>query len=71
MPRPLLRDDKWERMTDVLPGKANDCEITAKNNRLYSEAVLWMRRRAVHGATGVTNWRTTYTRYWNWGKKGV
>ena len=41
MPRPLLRDDKWERMTGGLPGKANDCEITAKNNRLYSDAALY------------------------------
>ena len=41
MPRPLLRDDKWERMTDGLPGKANDCEVTAKNNRLYSEGALY------------------------------
>jgi hypothetical protein len=51
MPRPLLRDDKWERMTDVLPGKANDCEITAKNNRLYSDAALYF-PSAKRGAKG-------------------
>lgn len=40
MSRKLLRDDQWERVKDLLPGKAIDCGVTAKDNRLFIEAVL-------------------------------
>ena len=29
----ILRDDQWERIKDLLPGKATDCGVTAKDNR--------------------------------------
>ena len=44
MPRTLLRDDQWERIKGLLPGKATDCGVTAKDNRLFLEAVLWIAR---------------------------
>ena len=44
MLRTLLRDDKWERIKDLLPGKATDCGVTAKDNRLFLEALLWIVR---------------------------
>ena len=74
MPRTLLRDDQWERIKDLLPGKATDCGVTAKDNRLFIEAVLWIARtgspwRDVAPALG--NWHATYTRFSRWGKKGV
>ena len=34
MARSILRDDQWERIKDLLPGKATDCGMTAKDNRL-------------------------------------
>ena len=40
----LLRDDQWDRIKDVLPGNAGDCGVTATDNRLFVEAVLWMGR---------------------------
>lgn len=42
MPRLLLRDDHWERIASMLPGKAGDRGRTAKDNRLFVEAVLWL-----------------------------
>ena len=74
MPRTLLRADQWERIKDVLPGKTTDCGVTAKDNRLFIEAVLWIARtgspwRDVDPALG--NWHATYTRFSRWGKKGV
>lgn len=27
MPRPVLSDDQWERIKDLLPGKAGDCGV--------------------------------------------
>ena len=40
MARSILRDDQWERIKDLLPGKATDCGVTAKDNRLFVEAVF-------------------------------
>lgn len=74
MPRKLLRDDQWERIKDILPGKASDRGVTAKDNRLFVEAVLWIARtgspwRDLDPALG--NWHATYTRFSRWSKKGV
>jgi transposase len=74
MPRKLLRDDQWERIKDILPGKATDRGVTARDNRLFVEAVLWIARtgspwRDLDPALG--NWHATYTRFSRWGKKGV
>jgi hypothetical protein len=38
MDRRVLRDDQWERIIPLLPGKATDCGVTAKDNRLFLEA---------------------------------
>jgi len=74
MPRKILRDDQWERIKDLLPGKASDRGVTAKDNRLFVEAVLWIARtgspwRDLDPALG--NWHATYTRFSRWSKKGV
>jgi transposase len=44
MDRFVLRNDQWDRILDLLPGKPGDCGVTAKDNRLFTEAVLWMGR---------------------------
>ena len=44
MPRPYLRDDQWEKIAPLLPGKKTDCGVTAKDNRLFLEAILWIVR---------------------------
>ena len=59
MQRQVLRDDQWERIKDLLPGKASDCGVTAKDNRLFLEAVLWMVR------TG-SPWRDLPERFGHW-----
>ena len=74
MPRKLLRDDQWDRIKDLLPGKVSDAGVTGKDNRLFVEAVLWIARtgspwRDLDPALG--KWHTTYTRFSRWGKKGV
>ena len=44
MHRYALRDDQWERMKDLLPGREGHVGGTAKNNRLFVEAVLYRYR---------------------------
>ena len=74
MNRKPLRDDQWERIKDLLPGKKGDPGKTGGDNRLFIEAVLWIARtgspwRDLLPAFG--NWHSVYTRYSRWGKKGV
>jgi len=36
-----LRDDQWDLIKDLLPGKRGDVGVTAKDNRLFVDAVLY------------------------------
>lgn len=74
MSRLKLRDDQWERIEHLLPGKASDCGVTAKDNRLFVEAVLWIARtgapwRDLPESFG--RWHTVYMRYNRWSRKGI
>ena len=44
MDRKMLRDDQWQRIEHLLPGKASDRGVTVKDNRRFVEAVLWIMR---------------------------
>jgi transposase len=39
-----LRDDQWERIRDLLPGREGSVGVTAADNRLFVEAVLYRYR---------------------------
>ena len=39
-----LRDDQWERIKDLLPGREGSVGVTASDNRLFVEAVLYRYR---------------------------
>ncbi len=47
MKRYGLRDDQWERSEHLLPGKESDPGATAKDNRLFVEAVLYRYRAGI------------------------
>jgi transposase len=42
--RRVLRNDQWERIAPLLPGKAEDPGRSGADNRLFVEAVLWIVR---------------------------
>jgi transposase len=74
MPRRILRNDQWSRLEPFLPGKSTDCGVTAKDNRKFVEAVLWIARtgspwRDLPEEFG--HWHRVYVRYSRWAKKGV
>ncbi len=73
MPRKVLREDQWERIKPLLPGKSTDRGVTAKDNRLFLEAVLWIARtgspwRDLPESFG--HWHRVYVRYNRWSHKG-
>jgi transposase len=39
-----LRDDQWERIKHLLPGRDGSVGVTAADNRLFVEAVLYRYR---------------------------
>ena len=45
--RYALRDDQWERIKDMLPGKPGDVGVTAQDKRLFVEAVLYRYRAGI------------------------
>jgi hypothetical protein len=45
--RYALRDDPWEQIKDVLPGCQETAGVTAKDNRLFVEAVLYRYRTGI------------------------
>ena len=74
MSRLILRDNQWQRVRNLLPGKVTDCGVTAKDNRLFLEAVLWIARtgapwRDLPKAFGY--WHQVYERYNRWSRKRV
>ncbi|HBO92544.1 MULTISPECIES: IS5 family transposase [Spongiibacter] len=74
MCRQVLRDDQWERLKNLLPGKASDCGVTAKDNRLFVEAVQWIARTGAQWRdlpTSFGHWHRVYVRYNRWSHKGV
>ena len=70
----MLRDDQWARIEQLLPGKATDRGVTAKDNRRFVEAVLWIMRtgspwRDLPAELG--HWYRTFVRFSRWREKGV
>jgi transposase len=54
-----LRDDQWERIGDLLPGREGHVGVTAADNRRFVEAVLYRYR------TGMP-WRDLPERFGDW-----
>ena len=59
MIRTILNDEQWKQIAPELPGKVGDPGATARNNRLFVEAVLWIAR------TGAP-WRDLPQEFGNW-----
>jgi transposase len=70
----VVSDAVWEKVAPLLPGKASDRGVTAKDNRLFLEAVLWRVRtglpwRDLPGEFG--NWNSIFQRFRRWVRAGV
>jgi putative transposase len=67
-------DQQWALVESQLPGKNGDPGCTARDNRLFLEAVLWIARtgrpwRELPPEFG--KWFTAYARFRRWTQKGV
>lgn len=69
-----LTDEQWERIGDLLPGKAGDPGRTASDNRLFVNAVLYVLKTGIPWADlperfGKPN--TVWKRFDRWADAGV
>jgi transposase len=72
--RHAIADEKWNRIKGLLPGQAGHPGVTAKNNRLFVDAVLWIAKtgapwRDLPERFG--NWNSVWRRFDRWARKGV
>ena len=69
-----LRDDQWDRVKDFLPGREGHVGGTAKDNRLFVEAVLYRYRAGIPWRDlpeRFGDWKVTHQRFNRWSKSGV
>ena len=69
-----LRDDQWERIKDLLPGRAGTEGRPARNNRLFVEAVLYRYRAGIPWRDlpeRFGDFRVVHTRFSRWAARGV
>ena len=72
--RYALHDDQWIRIEHLLPGREGTVGVTAKDNRLFVEAVLYRYRAGIPWRDlpeRFGDFRVVHTRVSRWAKTGV
>src|SRR3954449_5404875 len=65
----VLSDTVWQKIEALLPGKKTDRGVTAKDNRLFLEAVLWRVRAGLPWRDlppEFGHWNSVFTRFRRW-----
>lgn len=74
MRRYSLTDFQWEKICRLLPGRKETVGVTAKDNRLFVEAVLYRYRAGIPWRDlpeRFGDFRVIHTRHSRWSKTGV
>ena len=69
-----LRDDQWGRIKDLLPGRAGHVGVTARDNRLFVDAVLYRYRAGIPWRDlpeRFGDFRVAHLRHSRWSESGV
>ena len=69
-----LRDDQWEKMNHLLPGREETVGVTAKDHRLFVEAVLSRYRAGIPWRdlpARFGDWHNIHRRHRRWSESGV
>lgn len=72
--RYALRNDQWDRIKEFLPGRAGYVGVTARDNRLFVEAVLYRYRAGIPWRDlpeHFGDFRVVHLRHSRWSKTGV
>ena len=74
MRRYAPRDDQWDRIKDLLPGREGCVGVTAKDNRLFVEAVLYRYRAGIPWRDlpeRFGDYKQVHTRFSRWARSGA
>jgi transposase len=74
MRRYALREDQWSRIEHLLPGRPGSVGVTATDNRLFVEAVLFRYRAGIPWRDlpeGFGDWKNVHRRFSRWARRGV
>lgn len=74
MRRYALRDEQWQKIEPHLPGREGSVGVTAKDNRLFVEAVLYRYRAGIPWRDlpeRFGDFRVVHTRFSRWSRSGV
>src|SRR4051812_38980443 len=74
MRRYALRDDQWKRIQHLLPGRPGSVGVTARDTRLFVEAVLFRYRAGIPWRDlpeRFGDWKNVHRRFSRWAKSGV
>ena len=74
MSRRTLSDAQWMRIEALVPGKAGDRGTTARDTRLFVDAVLWIARTGAPWRDlplDLGPWNSTWRRFDRWSEAGV
>lgn len=69
-----MTDEQWEAIKDLLPGQEGDRGATAKDNRLFVNAVLWISKTGAPWRDlpeHFGKWNSVFQRFNRWCKTGV
>src|SRR5215468_10476158 len=72
--RHAIRDEDFERIKDLLPGRAGQPGVTARDNRQFLDAVLWIAKTGAPWRDlpeRLGNWNSQWRRFTRWARKGV
>jgi len=72
--RYALTDQQWERIAGGLPGREGSVGVTARDNRLFVDAVLYRFRAGIPWRDlppRFGHWHRVYQRFDRWSRKGV
>lgn len=72
--RYALRDDQWERIKDLLPGRTGQPGAQARDNRLFVDAVLYRYRAGIPWRdlpARFGDFRVVHLRHSRWSQSGV
>lgn len=69
-----LKEKQWEKIKDLLPGRKQSVGVTAQDNRLFVEAVLYRYRAGISWRDlpeRFGDFRVIHTRHTRWSKTGI
>src|SRR5438132_11884913 len=68
-----ITDQQWDAIRDLLPGQQGDPGVTAKDNRLFINAIVWIAKTGAPWRDlpeRFRNWNSVFQRFNRWSKAG-